>query len=111
MAKKVSSGLSVDDRTLIGRVESVLGPLDSSHGGEYHRVIWSIYDINTSETVQGYTDVVHHYRNWRQWRSWVESVESGSFWVVVVHDDLTRHKPDWICIDADYKPVCAEGLM
>lgn len=105
-----SSGLSTDDRTILARVERILGPLDSRHGNQYHRIIWSIDDPDYHEIEKGYTDVVHQYRNYRHWKTWIESVERGSAWAVVVADDLSR-SDDLICIDADHAPVEASELL
>ena len=105
-----SSGLSANDRTILARVDRILGPLDSRYGNQYHRVIWSVFDPNTGEILKGYTDAVHNYRNFRHWSGWLDRADRGSVWAVVVSDDLSRSE-DMICIDADHAPVDVEALQ
>ena len=105
------SGLTVNQRTILAKLQRILPPKTGKNNKLYHRVLWSIYDPQCDNVVTGYTDVVEGYRNCAGWNAWMLSASANSIWAVVVNDDLNRSRPDWICIDADYPPQSIEELV
>ena len=104
-SNRTSSGLSVDERTVVAKVKTIEGPRESRFGGDYYTVRWQLPD-----DMRGHTDISSNYSNYRLWETWLEVAEPGSCWVVVVSDDLSRSTPDDVLIDADYRAYDAESI-
>lgn len=109
-------GASVDDRTIVAECRSVYGPITSKYEGEYYNVDWRMRGYDGHEML-GYSHVANNMKNFKQWQPFLDHAKRGSCWVVVVHDDLNKHKKDErtlnidVLIDADHAPVNAEGLF
>ena len=105
-SKKISSGLSVDERTVVAEVTRIEGPRPSNYSGEYYTVRWQL-----DNDMRGHTHISSNYGNYRLWKSWLETAEPGSSWIVVISDDMEKHLPQDVLIDADYRAYPERSIL